>query len=78
MFLTDNSTLRASTIAAIYKDCWQVELFIKVVKQNLEIKAFIKRKTLAQILKPKIHQHKIRASNEALNMIFNCGAAMGI
>lgn len=39
-FLTNNFTLCAATIAAIYKDRWQVELFFKAIKQNLKIKAF--------------------------------------
>ena len=40
-FLTNNFHLAASTIAAVYKDRWQVELFFKAVKQNLKIKAFV-------------------------------------
>lgn len=40
-FLTNNFTLCAATIAAIYKDRWQVELFFKAIKQNLKIKAFV-------------------------------------
>ena len=40
-FLTNNFKLCASTIAAIYKDRWQVELFFKAIKQNLKIKAFV-------------------------------------
>ena len=39
-FLTNNFKLSAVTIAAIYKDRWQVELFFKAIKQNLIIKAF--------------------------------------
>ena len=31
----------ASTIAAIYKDRWQIELFFKALKQNLKIKTFV-------------------------------------
>jgi IS4 transposase len=30
-----------STIAAIYKDRWQIELFFKALKQNLKIKTFV-------------------------------------
>ena len=41
VFLTNNFTLCAATIAAIYKDRWQVELFFKAIKQNLKIKAFV-------------------------------------
>lgn len=41
VFLTNNFTLCAATIAAIYKDRWQVELFFKALKQNLKIKAFV-------------------------------------
>jgi len=40
-FLTNNFKLAASTIAAIYKDRWQIELFFKAIKQNLQIKAFV-------------------------------------
>lgn len=40
-FITNNFKLAASTIAAIYKDRWQVELFFKAIKQNLKIKAFL-------------------------------------
>jgi len=31
----------ASTIARIYKDRWQIELFFKAIKQNLKIKTFV-------------------------------------
>ena len=41
VFLTNNATLAASTIAAIYKQRWQIELFFKWIKQNLKIKAFL-------------------------------------
>jgi len=40
VFLTNNFTLRALTIAQIYKQRWQVELFFKWIKQHLRIKAF--------------------------------------
>jgi hypothetical protein len=39
-FLTNNFTLPAQTIAQIYKQRWQVELFFKWIKQHLHIKAF--------------------------------------
>jgi len=41
VFLTNNFTLAASTIAAIYKQRWQIELFFKWIKQNLKIKSFL-------------------------------------
>ena len=40
VFLTNNFTLPALTIARIYKCRWQVELFFKWIKQHLRIKAF--------------------------------------
>jgi putative transposase len=52
VFLTNNFILSASTIAAIYKDRWQVELFFKAIKQNLKIKTFVglsKKAILTQI-----------------------------
>jgi transposase len=39
-FLTNNFTLPALTIAQIYKQRWQVELFFRWVKMHLRIKAF--------------------------------------
>lgn len=41
VFLTNHHGLGASTVAAIYKDRWQVELFFKALKQNLKIKTFV-------------------------------------
>ena len=40
-FLTNNMTLAAATIADIYKDRWQIEIFFKLLKQNLRIKSFV-------------------------------------
>ena len=40
-FLTNNMKFAASTIAAIYKSRWQIELFFKWIKQNLKIKSFL-------------------------------------
>ncbi len=40
VFLTNNFTLPALTIAKIYKCRWQVELFFKWIKQNVRIKGF--------------------------------------
>jgi hypothetical protein len=39
--LTNHFKLAASTVAAIYKDRWQIELFFKALKQNLRIKSFV-------------------------------------
>jgi len=41
VFLTNNMNLGATTVAAIYKDRWQIELFFKALKQNLKIKTFV-------------------------------------
>ena len=41
VFLTNHHGLGASTIAAVYKDRWAVELFFKALKQNLKIKTFV-------------------------------------
>jgi hypothetical protein len=40
VFLTNNFTLPALTIALLYKCRWQVELFFKWIKQHLRIKVF--------------------------------------
>jgi hypothetical protein len=40
VFLTNNFLLHAITIAQLYKQRWQVELFFKWIKQNLRIKSF--------------------------------------
>lgn len=39
--LSNHLGLGASTIASIYKDRWQIELFFKALKQNLRIKTFV-------------------------------------
>ena len=41
VFLTNHFKLSATTVAAIYKDRWQIELFFKALKQNLKIKTFV-------------------------------------
>jgi hypothetical protein len=41
VFLTNHFGFGASTIAAIYKERWQIELFFKALKQNLKIKTFV-------------------------------------
>lgn len=41
VLLTNNFKLAASTIAAIYKERWQIELFFKLLKQQLKIKTFV-------------------------------------
>src|SRR5918999_3826866 len=41
VFLTNVWHLAASTVGAIYKERWQIELFFKALKQNLKIKTFI-------------------------------------
>lgn len=41
VFLTNNTSLPAHTIAALYKSRWQVELFFKWIKQHLRIKRFL-------------------------------------
>ena len=41
IFLTNHHGLGATTIAAIYKDRWQIELFFRAIKQNLKIKTFV-------------------------------------
>ena len=40
VFLTNHDEFAATTIAAIYKERWQIELFFKALKQNLKIKTF--------------------------------------
>ena len=40
-FLTNHFRLSPKTIADIYKERWQIELFFKEIKQNLRIKSFV-------------------------------------
>ena len=40
-FLTNHFRLSAKTIADIYRERWQIELFFKEIKQNLRIKNFV-------------------------------------
>lgn len=41
VLLTNHLTFGATTISAIYKDRWQIELFFKALKQNLKVKTFV-------------------------------------
>jgi len=41
VFLTNNTSLPALSICALYKSRWQVELFFKWIKQHLRIKHFL-------------------------------------
>lgn len=41
VFLTNHLEFGATTIAAIYKERWQIEIFFKTIKQNLKIKTFV-------------------------------------
>jgi putative transposase len=40
-FVTHADHLDAKTIAELYKERWQIELFFKLVKQNLKVKTFL-------------------------------------
>jgi hypothetical protein len=40
VFVTNNFTLPAEKIAALYKARWEIELFFKWIKQNLRVKTF--------------------------------------
>ena len=53
VFITNHFNWSAQTIADIYKQRWQVELFFKWIKQNLKIKTFLgnsKNAVLTQVL----------------------------
>lgn len=41
VLLCNNCEFKAQTIAALYKQRWQIELFFKQIKQNLKIKSFV-------------------------------------
>ena len=41
VLLTNHLDFGATTIAAIYKDRWEIELFFKTLKQNLKVKTFV-------------------------------------
>ena len=41
VFLTNNMQLAASTVCALYKSRWRVELFFKWIKQHLRIQRFL-------------------------------------
>ena len=54
VFLTNNTSLPALTIAALYKSRWQVELFFKWIKQHLRIKHFLGLGTSENAVKTQI------------------------
>jgi Transposase DDE domain/Domain of unknown function (DUF4372) len=52
VFLTNHLDLEAATVAAVYRERWQIELLFKALKQNLRIKTFVG--TTANALKTQI------------------------
>jgi hypothetical protein len=52
VFLTNHPHLAARTIAQIYRDRWQIEIFFKALKQSLRVKTFVG--TSANALKTQI------------------------
>ena len=41
VLLTNDQKFGATTIASIYKERWEIELFFKAPKQNLKVKSFV-------------------------------------
>ncbi|PYU11822.1 MAG: IS4 family transposase [Acidobacteria bacterium] len=41
VFLTNHLGLAAATLAAVYKERWQIELFFRALKQSLRVKTFV-------------------------------------
>jgi IS4 transposase len=41
VLLTNHMTWSAKTIALVYKDRWQIEIFFKTLKQQLKVKSFV-------------------------------------
>ena len=41
VLLTNHLAFGSTTIAAVYKDRWEIEVFFKTLKQNLKVKTFI-------------------------------------
>ena len=41
MLLTNHLEFGATTVAAIYRERWQIELFFKALKQHLKVKTFV-------------------------------------
>jgi len=41
VIVTNNFRLAASTISAVYRDRWQIEMFFRALKQNLRVKTFV-------------------------------------
>ena len=41
VLITNHMKFAASTVAAIYKERWQIELFFKALKQRLKVKTFV-------------------------------------
>ena len=52
VFVTNHMSLAAATVAAVYKQRWQIELFFKALKQSLRVKTFVG--TSANALKTQI------------------------
>ena len=80
VFITNNFSLPAATICALYKSRWQVELFFKWIKQHLRIKQFygtsenaVKTQTDCRLgLRPRRHRQEApRPGRLALHQILS-------
>jgi IS4 transposase len=50
VLLTNHLRLAASTVAAVYRERWQVEQFFRALKQSLRIKTFVGRSANAVLV----------------------------
>ena len=67
VILTNNFDWSAQTIARIYKERWQIELFFKTIKQQLKIKSFVGTSRKSSIA---LHPKKMAAMNIINNKIY--------
>ena len=64
-------TLPARTIADIYKERWQVEIFFRFIKQNLKIKSFLgnsKNAVLSQVYVAMIAYRVTQGVHHGMNL----------
>lgn len=79
--LTNHHSWSPRTVAAIYKDRWQIEIFFKTIKQNLKIKSFFgtsKNAVLTQIWISMIAFLLLKFLSNSTSQRWSIGALMAV
>jgi hypothetical protein len=81
VLLTNHFSWSPETIAGIYKDRWQIEIFFKTIKQNLKIKSFFgtsRNAVLTQIWISMISFLLLKYLSDSSTQVWTVGSLMAV